>query len=360
MKKGLSLAICLMMLFGLAMSGCTTAPAATTTTTAEEQKEPTITEAATTVEMPDVALPAGASTAAEAYSSKPLKIGVLCFQSNPFFYPVKDGAIAAGEYLKNFNAEVEFIDMGSSMTVEEAAAALEAAMVKGYDGITVTPVFDGTEIYIDRLVDAGIPVITFVAQGSVESKRLFFYGQESYAAGQEAGKMIQELTGGEGTVAVITGTFGAAQHEARMAGGVDYLKTNCPNLNVTEPVEGKDKAETIYELTRNFIATYADLKAVYVMSGGTFGAAKAIKDAGKVGEVYVVGYDAIPENLEYIKEGTLYGVVDQDAFGQGFNPAVMMFNYLVNGTLPEGKQVPVNNIVVTINNLAELYPDYAK
>lgn len=359
MKKFVVVMICLLLVASLAACSSTaTTPAATTTAASTTAATTTGgTTAATTI--PEVPLPDGAGVAAEAVSEKPLKIGVLTFQSNPFFYPVKDGALAAGEYLKNFNATVEFIDMGSQMTVEESNAALEAALVKGYDGVCVSPVFDGTEIYIDKLVDAGIPVITFVAEGSIESKRLFFYGQESISAGQEAGKMIEKICGGEGTVAVITGTFGALQHEQRMKGGVDYLKANT-TLNVTEPVEGKDKAEKIYELTSNFITTYDDLKAVYVMSGGTYGAAKAIKDAGKLGKVFVVGYDAIPENLDYIKEGTLYGVVDQDAFGQGFNPTVMMFNYLVKGTLPEGKFVPVNNINVTIENLAELYPEYAK
>jgi ribose transport system substrate-binding protein len=303
------------------------------------------------------ALPKGGHVEAVAQKpAKPIRIAFLSFQNNPFWFPVRDGALAAKQYLAKYNCTVDYIVIGDDMTAERVVAAMETAIAKQYDGIAVVPVFDGTEKIINRAVDAGIPVFNFIAQGSKPSKRLAFMGQDAYAAGELAGKTIEKLTGGSGKIGVITGYFGADQHQKRMMGAVDYLTKSVPGIKIVGKYENRDKAETAYTLTKDMLTANPDLKIVYVTAGGPFGAAKAIKDLGLTGKVGVVCYDHIPQNIEYVRSGEIVAAIAQDPFGQGFDSCVYLYNYIVAKQKPGADFLPVNLDVLTPQNVKDLYP----
>lgn len=311
---------------------------------------------ATTV--PTVSLPKGGNVeAVKQLPAKPIRIAFLSFQNNPFWFPVRDGALAAAEYLKNFNCTVDYIVMGDDLTADRVVSAMETAIAKSYDGIAVVPIFDGTERVIDRATAAGIPVFNFIAEGSKPSKRIAFMGQDAYAAGQLAGKTIEKITGGRGKVGVITGVFGATQHENRMNGALDYLAKSVAGIQVVGKYENRDKAETAYSLTKDMLTAHPDLKVVYVTAGGPFGAAKAIQDLGLTGKVGVVCYDHIPENIKYAKSGEIVAAIAQDPFGQGFDSCVYLYNYIVGKQKPPADFIPVNLDVMTPENVNTLYPN---
>ena len=107
----------------------------------------------------------------------------LSFQNNPFFFPIRDGALAAAKYLKEQNTTVDYTVLGDNLTAEAVVSGIETAIAKKYNGIVVVPIFDGTARIIDEAVDAGIPVGNIIAEGAAPSKRLFFI-----RAGCESGR----------------------------------------------------------------------------------------------------------------------------------------------------------------------------
>lgn len=294
---------------------------------------------------------------AEKVSEEPIRLAFLTFQSNPFFLQIKEGHDAVSEYLKDYNCTVDYINMGEELTSENVVAGIENAITMEYDGIAVNPVFDGTNEVIDKAVDAGIPVITYVSDATVPGKRFCNVGQNAYSAGQTAGEAIAEYTGGEGKIAVITGVFGASQHEDRMNGALDYLKENCPDIEVVGTVENKDSASTAYSQTMDFLTANPDLKVVYVIAGGTYGAAQAIQELGMTGKVGVVGYDHTPENMEYVYSGEIVAAVSQDPQGQAWDALTMLYNHIMSGTEYE-EHFATDNIVVTPETAVEMYGEY--
>ena len=229
-------------------------------------------------------------------AEEPLRIAFLSFQTNPFFLQIKEGYTAVAEYLADHNATVDYINMGEELTSDYVVAGIENAITMEYDGIAVNAIFDGTDEVINKAVDAGIPVITYVAEGNTPGKRFAMVGQDAYSAGQVAGQEIEKFTGGEGKIAVITGTFGAVQHEDRMNGALDYLKEHCPDIEVVGTVENKDAATTAYSQTMDFLTANPDLKVIYVTAGGTYGAAPAGQVLGLTGEGGVVCSEHYPHN----------------------------------------------------------------
>jgi len=298
-------------------------------------------------------LPFYASITAEKVSEEPVRLVMLAFDTNPFFNQIRNGFDAVSEYLADKNATLDWISMGD-MTSENIIAAIENAISMQYDSIAVISVFDGVETVIDKAVDAGIQVVTFVAEGNVPSKRMTSIGQNAKSAGKTAGEAIAEFTGGKGKVAVITGTFGAVQHEDRMSGAVDYLKENYPDIEIVGTVENNDSATTAYNQTMDFLTANPDLKCVYVTAGGPFGACQAIKEMGLTGKVGVVGFDHTPENLEYVYSGEMIAAVSQDPEGQAWNSLMMLYNNVVNGTTYD-EHVATPNVVVNPENVVEYY-----
>jgi ribose transport system substrate-binding protein len=299
------------------------------------------------------ALPKGGTVEAVENTKGPLKIAFQAFQNNPFWVPVTEGAKAAEAYLKSRKVQVDYVDLGDTLNAEAVISGIESAIAQKYNGIVIVPIFDGTERAINEAADAGVPVFNIIAEGSIESERLAFMGQDAIAAGQQLGEFIVKKLGGKGKVGVITGYFGAVQHTNRMNGAVDYIKKNAPDIAIVGPFENQDKAETAYSIVQDMYTANPDLSLVYVTAGGPFGAAKAIKDLGLTGKVGVVGFDHTPDNMAYIKTGEMYALIDQAPFQQAFDSTVMLYNYLVTGQAPAEKIIPVKGHIMTPDGMLD-------
>ena len=209
----------------------------------------------------------------------------------------------AAEELAPLNCKVDWINAGAQHTTDVFSKAVEAAMAEGYDAIATVAGDSGLVPYINKAVDAGIPVATFNSETATANKRLFFVGADLYQQGLTAGKNMVQVLGGKGKVAVITGFFSVEAHELRRKGFEDEIAKEAPGITIVGRVENKDKADTAYSQAQDFMTANPDLDAIYVTAGGPFGAAKAVEDAGKAGQVKIICYDFVDETMQFVKSG---------------------------------------------------------
>ncbi|HEY9595733.1 MAG TPA: sugar ABC transporter substrate-binding protein, partial [Spirochaetia bacterium] len=213
----------------------------------------------------------------------------------------------------------------------------------------------GLVTFIDKAVDAGIPVATFNSETNTPNKRLFFVGADLYVQGQTAGRAMGKVLDGKGKVAVITGFFSVEAHELRRKGFEDTIAKEFPGITIVGRVENKDKADTAYTQAQDFMTANPDLSAIYVTAGGPFGAAKAVEDAGKGGVVKIVSYDFVDETMEFVKKGVITGTLGQDPYAQGHDPAIRLYNYLVGGVVPEAGRLLTKADFVTKDNISQFW-----
>ena len=288
-------------------------------------------------------------------SPKPIKIAVLGLENNPFWIPVKEGTMKAAEELAPLNCKVDWINAGAQHTTDVFSKAVEAAMAEGYDAIATVAGDSGLVPYINKAVEAGIPVATFNSETATANKRLFFVGADLYQQGLTAGKNMVQVLGGKGKVAVITGFFSVEAHELRRKGFEDEIAKNAPGIKIVGRVENNDKADTAYRQAQDFMTANPDLNAIYVTAGGPFGAAKAVQDAGKAGQVKIVSYDFVDETMQFVKSGVITGTLGQDPFAQGHDPAIRLYNYLVGGVVPPAARLLTKADFVTKDNISQFY-----
>jgi ribose transport system substrate-binding protein len=281
--------------------------------------------------LPEAAKAIGATVAAQGPAPKPLRLAVLSFQGSSFWEATDKGIAAATSYLAPLNTTVDYIQLGTGLTAEVVVAGLDGALSKQYDGIALIPIFDGTVGKIDEVRRENIPVIAFIADSAEKSTRNVGMGMLAYDAGHKAGEFIAKQLDRKGKIAVITGYLGAAQHDARMNGALDYLKRDHPDIAIVGPFECKDDDATAYAQATDAMTSNPDLNIIYVTAGGSEASAKAIRDAGQTGKVGVVGYDNLPEKEQYKTGGEILALIDQAPARQSFDSVVMLHNMLAFG-----------------------------
>ena len=307
----------------------------------------------------DIPLPEQGDIAAVKAADKPVEIKFLSYSNNPFWDQINEGLAAATEYFGKFNCTVTAVDMGNEADGKSLADYIETLMLDEPAGIVCCPMSDGTEAFVDKAVAAGITVVTYLSESSNQTDtRIAFSGSDAISGGQSAAQAISEFTGGKGTVGVITGYLTMNQHEQRRKGMTDKLTELCPGITVLEPVEAHDSTSETYDAAVNLITGYPDLKVIYCTAGGPFGAAQAIKDQNKTGQIGVVCFDWVPDNVAYVASGEIIAAVSQDPQAMAFNAIAACFNKIAADVNPESTVILTKSDVLTPANLAEKLPDY--
>lgn len=285
--------------------------------------------------------------------AKPLRIAVLGLESSAFWIPVKSGVERARRELAGSRTTVDWMVPGEGHTADVFGRAIDAAVAKQYDAIVTIAGDAGVAAYIDRAVQAGIPVATYNSETDTPNGRLFFVGADSYAQGKAAGELMCRLVGPTGKVGIITGFFAVEAHAARVKGFEEALKGGCPQAAVVGRVENQDKAEIAYQQAKDFMTAHADLGGIIAIAGSPFGAARAVEEAGKAGKVHLVTFDAVDETMDYVEKGVIDATIGQNPDAQGHDPVVRLYNYLVAGQVPPHGRLLTRAEVITKANAAQ-------
>lgn len=245
----------------------------------------------------------------------------------PFWVDHRAALEDAGKVLgvkTTFTGPVDFDVAGQARQLDEIVARNPAGIVifPG-DAGAITP-------GINRAVEAGIPVVLVISDAP-ESKRYSILGINGFQAGRVGGEMLAQAIGGTGKV--VIGGFQSPNIIERMEGYKAVFAEKYPDIEVVAEVD--DRADPAYAPTAYAAAIAANPDVAGI--GGTDGdsgkgAALAVRDAGKVGEIKIVAMDRNDDMLPFIEDGTIYGTVVQKSYTEMFM-AVHLLYWLKNDVL---------------------------
>ena len=302
-------------------------------------------------------------TAISSAQPKKVRIGVLGKSVHPYWDVVRLGMEDAAHKL---GVDAEFY-VPPTEDIPKQVEILEIWIAKGFDGISFAPSDPNSVILvIEKATDAGIYCISQDTDAP-KSARLCYIGTSNYAAGKIAGEKMAEILNGKGEVAICTGSVTAMNSLERMQGFRDAV-ADYPDIKIVEPVlvDNENTAKAV-ELAGTALVNNPDLDAffgVYAFNGPS--AAKAVKAAGKAGEVHIVAFDTTDEHLFMIKDGLIDAAIGQRQYFMGYLSVVVLRDMVEAGKeatmmlMPktEGGDVIIDTGVdiVTKDNLA----DYVK
>ncbi|MFI7699692.1 sugar ABC transporter substrate-binding protein [Nonomuraea sp. NPDC049480] len=296
---------------------------------------------------------AAAAGAGDFPSTPKWKFVFVCHvTTNPFFTPTQYGAQDACALL---GTDFQWTGSKDSIVAEMVNATNTAISAKA-DGLAVAVVDKAAfEEPVNRALDAGIPVVSYNADGAREDKgtsRLSYIGQGLYESGYALGRRaLQQVDSGD--VVGFIATPGALNIQPRIDGAAQAIKDSGKAITF-------ESVGTNADVTRglSIIDAYAqghpDLAGMLAVdAGSTQSIGQVVKkyNMRSKGLKVAGGFDLVPETLTAIKNGDLDYTIDQQPYLQGFLPVLYLYLYKLSGGLLFPSETNTGLLFVTKDNV---------
>jgi len=249
--------------------------------------------------------------------------------SHPYFKLSAEGMEQAAA---DFNVDARFVGPQKADAAKQVST-IENLIVQGVDGISISPV-DANAIkpVIKQAMDKGIKVITFDADAP-GSGRTAYIGTGNKAAGKKAGEAMAKKLKGKGKVAIMTGQLGAENLNQRIAGFKEAFKGT--DIEVVKVEANNDDMSLALSQAEALLQAY-DLDGIFASSAsGAPAAAQALKSKDLVGDVVIIGFDDMPQTLNYIREDIVYATIAQRPDLMGYKSVELLLKLTEGGEIDE-------------------------
>lgn len=338
--------ICLLIAFGFALTGCGASPE-------EARRKPKDGDGAGSKQM-------------VAEGERP-RVAYVTNGIASFWTIAQVGAEHAG---KDFDADVEVLMPPDGLADQKRM--IEDVLVSEIDGIAISPIDPVNQLdFINRACEQ-TNVITHDSDAE-GSKRLCYVGMSNYDAGRQCGQLVKKALPDGGEIMIFVGRLEQLNAQLRRQGLIDELMDRSHDpTRVDDNVEIKNEKYTILG-TRTDQFDFAQAKSLpedtltknpdVDCMVGLFAynppyILEALKGAGKIGEVKVVGFDEDDATLQAIVDGQCYGTVVQDPYRYGYE-SVRILAALARGddSVIEKEFIDIPARQITKENVEEFWAE---
>ncbi|AOW14939.1 LacI family transcriptional regulator [Hydrogenophaga crassostreae] len=280
-------------------------------------------------------------------ADKPKVALVMKSLANEFFRTMEDGAKA---HQKAHAADFSLVSNGIKDETDTAAQIkmVEQMITQRVDAIVIAPADSKALVpVLKTAIDKGILVVNIDNQLDKAAQKekgiqIPFVGPDNRAGAKLVGDFLgKELKAGDkvGILEGVSTTFNAQQRtlgyqDAMKAAGVTVVSVQSGDWEI-------GKANTV---SAGMMREHPDLKALLAGNDSmALGAVAAVKAAGKVAQVQVVGYDNIDAVKPLLKDGRMLATADQF----GAKQAVFAIDIALKALNAKTKQADMPELIKT-------------
>jgi ribose transport system substrate-binding protein len=248
---------------------------------------------------------------------------------------VAPSANAAGEnivFIQGVKGDGFYItmDCGIKAAVKKAGANLKTVGPAKFDATLQKPILDAVvatnpdailiapndvnamQKPLENAAKKGIEIVlvdTTVKNPKFAASQI---SSNNFAGGQEAFKAVQQFVPGGGKVMGIGTKPGISTTDARDAGFKGAVEKSGGKYTFIGQEYSDNEPAKAAQIATAAIAANPDLKAIFASNlFSAQGAATGIKQAGKEGQIVVIGFDAGPDQVKALKAGTVQALIAQ-------------------------------------------------
>ena len=284
------------------------------------------------------------STGAGAGGDSPVIGFSISTLQNPFFVSMEDGVKEAGAAA---GIEVLIADAGDDAA--QQANDILNFIAQGVDVVLLNPT-DGDAIVssVEALNAADIPVIT-VDRRSEGGEVVAHLGTDNVVAGEVAATTLFDAIDGTGEVAILEGVPGVSSTIDRGT-GFDNVLTDYPDIEIVATQTANFQRDEGLTVAENILQANPDLSAFLAMNDEmALGAVEALRSAGKLDQVAVIGIDGGADAVTAVGNGELIATIAQQSTLMG-SLGIEQAIKLAEGGSIEAEQ-PVEVIVINESNV---------
>jgi len=256
-----------------------------------------------------------------------------------YFKVFEDGVKKYSEEHDGVNA---YVTGPSTADAAEQVNIIEDLINSGVDAICVVP-NDATvlESVLKKAQDKGIVVVTTESPDQVGADydvEMIINDAFAELVAEDAAKNC----GGSGQYALFVGSLTVPLHNAWADHVEEYLADKYPDMKLcTDRIAcGEDSAQA-RETTLDLLKTYEDLNCLICFgSQGPIGAAEALTEENRIGEVTVVGNIIPSEGADYLESGAITTGYLWDPSDSGYASCYIAEELLKGTTIDDSFTIP--------------------
>jgi ribose transport system substrate-binding protein len=286
-----------------------------------------------------------------------IKLAFITNNSADFWTICRAGCNKAAQ--ENPNIDVDFQMLADSSAAGQVRV-IDDLLARGIQGVAISPVDPVNET--PKLTDTAKSIVVFCADSDApKSERSCYIGTDNVAAGEQAGQLIEQAIPNGGKIMIFVGTLDAQNARDRLSGIKQVLtdpKYQILDVRTDQTDTARAKANAADTLVK--YPDVACLVGLWSYNGPAI--RRAVRDAGKAGQVKIVCFDSDDETLTGIKGGDIVGTVVQQPFEFG---RLSMINLakVIGGdksVIPDGKQIFIPTLAITKDKVDDFIADQAK
>ena len=190
--------------------------------------------------------------------------------------------------------------------IDSVAATKPAALlISPVDSDALTP-------DLKQMQTGGTKVVlvdTTVSDNAIGVSRI---SSDNEAGGKTAADALAKEMGDKGSAIVISVKPGVSTTDARIKGFQDQIKTH-PNITLLPVQYDNDDPAKAAQILQSTVAAHPDLAGVFADNVKTAeGVAAGVNQAGKKGAIKISAFDAGPQQVQDLKNGTVQVLIAQD------------------------------------------------
>ena len=260
-----------------------------------------------------------------------------------FFEAAAEGAEEAAAELGN----VEVIYTGpTDTTAEGQIEVINSLIAQQVDAIAVSANdTDALVPALKRAMSRGITVISWDSGVAPEGRELHLNPSSNPLIGNMIIKLAADHLPDGGEVAVLSASATATNQNTWIA-EMEKVMGNYPGISVVSTVYGDDLADKSYREAQGLMQSHPDLDAIIApTSVGIVAAARAVEDAGKVGEINVTGLGLPSEMAGAIESGASKSFAIWNPIDLGYSATMLAYQLATDGAeAGPGAEIPMGRM----------------
>ena len=272
---------------------------------------------------------AGLAAGASGASAEDVNISfIVKDMTNPYYARMGDGAHRAAEEL---GVTLTWVSAQFNGDIEGQIGVVENEIIKSPDAIVLVPM--NATALIPKILEAnnaGIPVITADTRAEEGLAQIeTFVGLDEKQSFMGMAEYVVEQLGGTGKVAILEGFRGSSTAELRLEGMIEVFGA-AEGIEIVASISADWDQEKGLKASEDILQAHPDVDAIIGSNDlMALGAVQAVKSAGKLDQVLIVGDDAIPSALAALRSGELDATIDGNTDMVGYQAVVAAYNRAV-------------------------------
>ena len=253
-------------------------------------------------------------------------------EQDAYWDEIEEGAQACCAFRRDFGITLKFV------YYERFNAAAFTKMVREFfsakmDGVVMVPAtLELTARFTEKLTDRQIPYVLLDSY-MPDLKPLSFFGQDSFASGYFAAKMLMLIANKEKEIALVKqtrdGNVGSKQQANRETGFRHYMVDHFPEITITEVDLPLDEERKEYDsILEKFFSTHPRVHHCITFNSKAHLVGEFLQRTNRR-NIQIMGYDMVPKNEQCIRQGSISFLIAQHAYQQGYASVDALFNAIV-------------------------------